>query len=62
MRHMTMRGMTVVLILFGCALLAWPTHARLGDGNYQVILWCSDRVARTATARKNSPALVMNWA
>lgn len=46
MRHMTMRGMTVVLILFGCALLAWPTHARLGDGNYQVILWCSDRVAR----------------
>jgi len=46
MRHLMMRRMTAALILFGCALSAYPAQARLGDGGYRVILWCGDTVAR----------------
>lgn len=45
MRHLMRRHMTATLILFGCALSAYPAQARLDGGGYRVILWCGDTVA-----------------
>jgi hypothetical protein len=46
MRHLTIRHITVLLVLLWPALSAYPAHARPADGGYRVILWCGDTVAR----------------